>query len=85
MGKLWIFAQAVAKILSRVKIEIVKRSDQAQGFVTLPKRWIIERTIAWLNRCRRLAKDCENLNVTVLMFLRFASIRLMLRRLCNPA
>ena len=52
-----IFAAGVAKILSRVKIEIVKRSDQAKGFVTLPKRWIVERTIAWLNRCRRLAKD----------------------------
>ena len=53
--------------------------------MTLPKRWIVERTIAWHNRCRRLAKDWENLNVTALMFLRFASIRLMLRRLCNPA
>jgi transposase len=50
---------AFAKILSRVKIEIVKRSDQAKGFVTLPKRWIVERTIAWLNRCRRPAKDCR--------------------------
>ena len=80
-----IFANAIAKILSRVKIEIVKRSDQAKGFVALPKRWIVERTIAWLNRCRRLAKDWENLNVTALLFLRFASIRLMLRKLCNPA
>ena len=79
-----IFADALAKILARVRIEIVKRSDQAKGFVTLPKRWV-ERTIAWLNRCRRLAKDWENLNLTALMFLRFASIRLMLRRLCNPA
>ncbi len=51
-----IFADALAKMLSRVKIEIVKRSDQAKGFVTLPKRWIVERTIAWLNRCRRLAR-----------------------------
>ena len=56
-----------------------------EGFVTLPKRWIVERTIAWLNRCRRLAKDWDNLNLTALMFLRLASIRLMLRRLCNPA
>src|ERR1022692_1678628 len=43
-------------------VEIVKRSDQVSGFVVLPKRWIVERTIAWLNRCRRLAKDWENLN-----------------------
>jgi transposase len=41
-------------------------------------------TIAWLNRCRRLAKDWENLNRNGLAFLRLASIRLMLRKLCNP-
>jgi hypothetical protein len=40
-------------------------------------------TLAWLNRCRRLAKDWENLNLTALMFLPFASIRLMLQRLCR--
>ena len=79
-----IFASALARILPQVKVEIVKRSDQAKGFVNLPKRWIVERTIGWLNRCRRLAKDWENLNLTALIFLRFASIRLMLRKLCNP-
>jgi hypothetical protein len=47
-------------------------------------RWLVERTIAWLNRCRRLAKDWENLNHKALTFLRLASIRLMLRKLCNP-
>jgi transposase len=52
--------------------------------VVLPKRWIVERTFAWLNRCRRLAKDWENRNRNARAFLRFASIRLMLRRLCNP-
>jgi transposase len=52
--------------------------------VRLPKRWIVERTIAWLNRCRRLAKDWENLNRNGLAFLKLASIRLMLRKLCNP-
>jgi putative transposase len=78
-----IFGDALAAILPRVKTEIVKRCDQAKGFVTLPKRWIVERSIAWLNRCRRLAKDWENLNATALVFLRFASIRLMLRKLCN--
>jgi len=46
---------------------------------------LVERTIAWLNRCRRLAKDWENLNRKGLAFLRLASIRLMLRKLCNPA
>jgi transposase len=79
------FQKAKAKILPHVETEIVKRSDQARHkFVVFPRRWIIERTIAWLNRCRRLAKDWENLNRTALAFSRLASIRLMLRRLCNP-
>jgi len=52
-----IFQSAVRKILRQIDVEIVKRSDIAKGFAVLPKRWIVERTIAWLNRCRRLAKD----------------------------
>ena len=60
-----------------------KRSDQARGFVRSPERWIVERTIAWLNRCRGLAKDCENLNRNALAFLKLASIRFMLRKLYN--
>ena len=56
-----IFATAISAILPGLQIEIVKRSDRAKGFVILPKRWIVERSIAWLNRCRRLAKDWENL------------------------
>ncbi len=80
-----IFSNAIAKILPRLDIEIIKRSARAKGFVKLPKRWSVERTIAWLSRCRRLAKDWENLNLSALVFLRFASIRLMLRKLCNAA
>ena len=79
------FKQALAKTLPHLEIEIVKRSDRAKGFVLLPKRWIVERSIAWFNRCRRLAKDWENLNLSALIFLRLASIRLMLRKLCNPS
>ena len=79
------FANALAKLRPHIEIEIVKRSDQVSSFVVLPKRWIVERTIAWLNRCRRLAKDWECLNRKALAFLRLASIRLMLRKLCNPA
>jgi transposase len=40
-------------------IEIIKRSDTVQGFEVLPRRWVVERTFAWLGRCRRLAKDFE--------------------------
>ena len=79
------FAQAVAKHLPELAVEIVKRSDKAKGFEVLPMRWVVERTLAWLNRCRRLAKDFENLTDNALAFLRLASIRLMLRRLCNPS
>jgi putative transposase len=78
------FHKSLAKILPDLETEIVKRSDQTKGFVVLPRRWIVERTIAWLNRCRRLAKDWESLNRKALAFLRLASIRLMLRKLCNP-
>jgi transposase len=66
-------------------VEIVKRSDQAKGFKILPKRWVVERTFAWLGRCRRLAKDFENLTRIALAFVKLASVRFMLRRLCQTA
>jgi transposase len=50
--------------------KIVKRSDRAAGFVILPKRWVVERTFAWLGRCRRLAKDFENLTRIALSFVK---------------
>jgi transposase len=64
--------------------EIVKRG-QAQGFVPLPKRGSVERTFAWLGRCRRLAKGFENLAVNALAFLCLGMIRLMLRRLARAS
>jgi transposase len=78
------FQTALRTVLRKVNLEIVKRSDAANGFVVLPKRWIVERTFAWLGRCRRLAKDWECCNHRALAFLKLASIRLMLRKLCNP-
>lgn len=75
------FQKAVTGALSQVNVEIVKRSDQAKGFVVLPKRWVVERTFAWFGRCRRLAKDWECLNRKARSFVQLASIRLMLRRL----
>ena len=79
------FSKAITKVIRHLDVEIVKRSDRVKGFVVLPQRWIVERTIAWLNRCRKLAKDWENLNRKALAFLRLASIRLMLRKLCNQS
>ena len=80
-----IFHAGAAKAMPSLAVEIVKRRKHAKGFVVEPKRWIVERTIAWLNRCRRLARDWENRNHSALAFLRLASIRLMLRKLCNPS
>ncbi len=77
------FKAALSRVLRQVNLEIVKRSDTAKTFMVLPKRWIVERTIGWLNRCRRLAKDWECLNRKALAFLRWAPIRLMLRKLCR--
>ncbi len=70
------------------KIEVVKKPKDQKGFEVLPRRWVVERTFAWINRCRRLSKDFENLNRSALAFIRLASIRLMLRRLvryCVPS
>jgi transposase len=65
------------------RLEIVKRSE-LHKFVVLPKRWIVERTFAWISRHRRLARDFERHARTVAAFVRLAMIRLMLRRLTKP-
>ena len=67
------------------QIEIVKRTE-LHNFVVLPKRWIVERTFAWIARNRRLARDFERHASTVVAFIRLAMIRIMLRRMTrlNP-
>jgi transposase len=75
------FQRAMKAIMAQMNVEIVKRSDRAKGFTVLPKRWVVERTFAWLGRCRRLAKDWECLDRNARAFLVLASVRLMLRRL----
>lgn len=64
-------------------IEIIKRSDAAKGFKALPRRWVVERTFAWLGRCRRLAKDWEKSIESSTAWINIASIRLMTRRLAT--
>ena len=67
-------------------IEIVKRSDTAKGFELLPRRWVVERTLAWLNRNRRLAKDFERTIASATAWLFIASVQLLTRRIarhCN--
>ena len=61
------------------KLQIVKRSD-VRGFVVLPKRWIVERTLAWISRNRRLCRDYERHTRIAVAFVKLAMIRIMLRR-----
>jgi transposase len=65
-------------------LEIIKRSDTAQGFVLLPRRWVVERTFAWFGRNRRLAKDFETTIESSTAWLLLASVQLMTRRIVNP-
>jgi transposase len=76
-------AAAIAKT-GTWKLEIVKRNE-LHRFVVLPKRWIVERTLAWISHNRRLARDFERYARSVAAFIRLAMIRIMLRRLTQPA
>ena len=66
---------------NKLRLEIVRRSDDAKGFVVLPRRWVVERTFAWLGRCRRLSKDYEATTASSEAFVKLAMIHLMARRL----
>ena len=64
-------------------VEIIKRSDTARGFEVLPRRWVVERTFAWLGRCRRLAKDFEATIRSAVAWIFVAHIRMLTRRLAR--
>ena len=64
-------------------LEIVKRSDDVKGFQVLPRRWVVERTLAWLGRYRRLSKDYEYLTESSEAMIYLAMTRLMVRRLAR--
>ena len=65
----------------RIRLEIIKRSDQAKGFVLLPKRWVVERTFGWFGKYRRLSKDYEYLTASREAVIDVAMIHLMGRRI----
>jgi putative transposase len=66
-------------------LEIVERPQGQKGFVKLPRRWVVERTFAWLGLCRRLSKDYEALPESSEAWVRLAMIGLMLRRLTDES
>ena len=74
--------QALAR-LGTWTLEIVRRAEAVSGFKLLPRRWVVERTIAWLNRNRRLAKDFEASVESALTWLLIASVKLLSRRLAR--
>jgi putative transposase len=87
LRRLWADGGYAGKLVDWVQptcgwaLEIVKRSDAATGFQVLPKRWIVERTFAWLGRYRRLSKDYEATTESGEAWVTVAMIHLMVRRL----
>ena len=75
---------ASAARAERLALAIVKRTDHAAGFVVLPRRWVVERSLAWYGRNRRLAKDFETLIASSTAMLYLAATRLLTRRLATP-
>ncbi|HQR91229.1 MAG TPA: transposase, partial [Caulobacter sp.] len=69
-------------------LQIIKRSDRATGFEVLPRRWVVDRTFAWLGRCRRLAKDYEKTIASAEARIFVANLRILTRRVaryCYPS
>ncbi|MEC5293887.1 transposase, partial [Aurantimonas sp. C2-3-R2] len=69
--------------VGKFTLEIIKRPDSAKGFEVLPRRWVVERTFAWLGRCRRLAKDFERTIASAQAWVFIANIRMLTRRLAR--
>ena len=76
-GKLVTYARQVL----RLAVELVKKPDDQQGFAVLPRRWVVERTFAWVVRCRRLDRDYERQPAISETWIKWAMIGIMVRRL----
>ena len=70
---------------TRIIVEIVRKMPEQVGFLVLPRRWVVERFFAWINRNRRLAKDFEGTVASATAFLYAASVMLLTRRLARAA
>jgi len=76
-----LFAEWVRNLRSTLEVKVVKRSDDVRGFQVLPRRWVVERTFAWLMRHRRLVRDYETTETSAEAWAYIAMIRIQLRRL----
>lgn len=89
LRKIWVDGGYRGGLVNWVKskcniiLEVVLRSEEAKGFVLLPRRWVVERTFSWLNNSRRLSKDYERFCDTSETFIYIAMTRLILLRLVN--
>jgi transposase len=89
LRKLWVdggytgqtFADWVKQLRPKLEVEVVKRSDSVQGFRVLPRRWVVERTFAWLMHHRRLVRDYERTEASAVAWIYIVMVRLQLRRL----
>jgi len=91
VAKIWADGGYRGKLVAWTKkrcsavLEIVKRSDDVSGFEVLPRRWVVERTLSWLTRNRRLCRDYERTNAHAQAWVQWAMIGVMVRRLApNP-
>ena len=86
---IWADGGYAGKLIAWVKescqwiLEIIKRNDDVKGFHVLPRRWVVERTFAWLGRYRRLSKDFEEKTETSEAMVYLAMIHIMTRRLAK--
>lgn len=89
LQRIWADGGYAGQLIAWVKeqchwvLEIIKRQDDVKGFKVLPRRWVVERTFAWLGRYRRLSKDYEGLTSTSEAMIYTAMIHIMVRRLAN--
>ena len=74
------FRNAMKTIMTQVDVEIVKRSDQAKAFTVLPKRWVVERTFAWIMKNRRFSRDYEQLTAVAETLITIAATATLVRR-----
>lgn len=89
LKKVWVDGAYAGKLMSWAKafggwtLEVVRKKKGQKGFRVLPRRWVVERTLAWISKCRRLSKDYETLSASGEAWIHLAMIGLMLRRLAR--